>query len=90
MQTWIEGKKYFDREQDLAGREALAKEREALIERARATRREAMTPVAGNFPPRYLEDADMSGNECGEGEGARQPFMSETLRRAIERGEVQR
>ena len=35
-QTWIEGRKYFDRTADLEGREALAKERDALIARARA------------------------------------------------------
>jgi len=35
-QTWVDGRRYFDREADLAGREALATEREALLERARA------------------------------------------------------
>lgn len=35
-QTWIEGRKYFDRAADLAGREALAKERQALIEKSKA------------------------------------------------------
>lgn len=32
QQTWIEGRKYFDREQDLEQREAIAAERTALIE----------------------------------------------------------
>ncbi len=35
-QTWIEGRKYFDREEDLARREALAAERAALLERVRS------------------------------------------------------
>ncbi len=30
-QTWIDGRKYFDREQDLASREAIAEERAALL-----------------------------------------------------------
>jgi imidazolonepropionase-like amidohydrolase len=35
LETWIEGKKYFDRAADLAGRPALAKEREELVARAK-------------------------------------------------------
>ena len=35
-QTWIDGRKYFDREQDLARREAALAEREALIAKARS------------------------------------------------------
>ncbi|HVE65712.1 MAG TPA: amidohydrolase family protein, partial [Thermoanaerobaculia bacterium] len=35
LQTWIEGKKYFDREQDLARRPALTKERTELVARAK-------------------------------------------------------
>jgi imidazolonepropionase-like amidohydrolase len=64
-QTWIEGRKYFDRAQDLEGRAALVREREALIEKARGTRSDRTGPVAGNWPPRYLEDADRTGNSCG-------------------------
>ncbi|MGE5412901.1 MAG: amidohydrolase family protein [Syntrophomonadaceae bacterium] len=36
LETWIDGKKYFDRAADLAGRPALEAERAALVERARA------------------------------------------------------
>lgn len=32
QQTWIEGRRYFDREDDIARREAIAQEREQLIE----------------------------------------------------------
>jgi len=35
-QTWVDGRKYFDRQQDLEKREALRAEREALLEKARA------------------------------------------------------
>jgi imidazolonepropionase-like amidohydrolase len=38
LQTWIEGKKYFDREVDQAGRLAAEQEREWLIAQARADR----------------------------------------------------
>ena len=30
-QTWVDGRKYFDREEDLANREAILAERDALI-----------------------------------------------------------
>jgi N-acetylglucosamine-6-phosphate deacetylase len=88
-QTWIEGKKYFDRAEDLAGREALAKEREALLTKARGAKKEGNGQIASNWPPRYLEDTDRSGNACG-GEDSDQVFMSESLRRAIRTGEVQK
>lgn len=64
-QTWIEGRKYFDRAADLEGRAALAREREALIERARGARRDGAGQVASHWPPRYLEDADRTGSTCG-------------------------
>ncbi len=86
-QTWIEGRKYFDRVQDLAGRESLAKERDALVASARVAKKNGPPGGAGrgNWPPRYLEDTDMSGNECGTG-GNDQPFRSETERRAVRGG----
>jgi N-acetylglucosamine-6-phosphate deacetylase len=83
-QTWIEGRKYFDRAADLAGRDALAKERDALVAKARAAKKGGAPGGAGrgNWPPRYLEDTDMSGNECGTG-GFDQPFRSESEREAL-------
>ncbi len=36
LETWIEGKKYFDRAADLAGRAALEKERADLVAKAKA------------------------------------------------------
>lgn len=35
-QTWVDGRKYFDRAEDLANRESLRAEREALLAKARA------------------------------------------------------
>jgi len=89
-QTWIEGRKYFDRAADLAGRESLAKERDGLVAKARAAKKGGTPGGAGrgNWPPRYLEDTDMSGNECGTG-GHDQVFRSESERRAV-RGEAER
>jgi hypothetical protein len=89
-QTWIEGRKYFDRAADLAGREALAKEKDALIAKARAAKKGGAPGGGGrgNWPPRYLEDTDMSGNDCGT-HGHNDAFRSESERRA-ERGEAER
>jgi len=87
-QTWIEGRKYFDRAEDLAGREALAKERAALIAKARAAKKEegpGRGGRRGNWPPRYLDDTDLSGNDCGAGDHEIR-FIGETERRAIQRG----
>lgn len=90
-QTWIEGRKYFDRAEDLAGREALARERTALVAAAKAAKKAGgATGNKGNWPPRYLEDTDMSGNQCGhahDGDGHGHEFMSETERRARRNGE---
>ncbi len=67
QETWIEGRKYFDREADLAGRTALAQEREALVAKAKAARKVKPPEAGGNrsWPPRYLDETDLSGNECG-------------------------
>jgi imidazolonepropionase-like amidohydrolase len=64
-ETWIEGRKYFDREADLAGRAALAQEREALLAKARAARKTKPADASGNrsWPPRYLDDTDQDSGE---------------------------
>jgi imidazolonepropionase-like amidohydrolase len=86
-QTWIEGRKYFDRAADLAGRAELAAERAALIAAARAAKQGGATGNKGNWPPRYLEDTDESGNDCGEHQGHVMPFLSEADRKALQAGE---
>lgn len=88
-QTWIEGRKYFDRAADLEGRAALAQERTALIARAKAAKKDAGGGGKSTWPPRYLDDTDMSGNACLEDE-LYQPFLSETARKQMQNGEVQR
>ena len=85
-QTWIEGRKYFDRAADLAGRSELAAERSALIAAARAAKQApSATGNRGNWPPRYLEDTDESGNDCGDGHTM--PFRGEADRKALQAGE---
>ena len=37
-QTWIDGRKYFDRAEDIAARKSLAAQREALVQKALAER----------------------------------------------------
>ncbi len=88
-QTWVEGRKYFDRAEDLAGREALTKERVALVAAAKAARKDGEAPKGGrgNWPPRYLEETDESGNDCGGHAGQGMPFLSESDRKAKQAGE---
>jgi imidazolonepropionase-like amidohydrolase len=86
-QTWIEGRKYFDRQADLAGRASLAEERRELIALARSAEKEAGGGSGRHWPPRYLDDANLSGSGC---QGDEQPFMSETEARMRREGEVAR
>ena len=86
-QTWIEGRKYFDRAADLAGRGALAKERDDLIAAVRAAKKgpdDGKLASGGRWPPRYLEDGDLSGSDC---QGTETQFLSESKRRALKAGE---
>ncbi|MCC5855365.1 MAG: amidohydrolase family protein [Idiomarina sp.] len=60
QQTWIEGRKYFDRSEDLARREQIAQERQALIEKVLAAGTEAQRGARGGFrqqqPTWHCED----------------------------------
>jgi len=91
-QTWIEGRKYFDRTADLAGRGDLAKERAALIARARAQKSDGggKGEKGPGKPPRYLDITDMSGTDCGLDGHDEMPFRSESARRAMLNGEERR
>jgi imidazolonepropionase-like amidohydrolase len=51
LETWIEGKKYFDRAADLAARPALDAEREALVAKAKAKLDEGKPPSAKGEKP---------------------------------------
>jgi hypothetical protein len=87
-QTWIEGRKYFDRAADLAGRAALEKERMALIEKAKDTKGGKRDGgAARKWGPRYLEETSKDGNECN---GTEAPFLGEAERRARMSGEENR
>ena len=64
----------------------LAAERSALIAAARAAKLgPGATGNRGNWPPRYLEDTDESGNDCGDGQTM--PFLGEADRKALQAGE---
>ncbi|NNF07964.1 MAG: amidohydrolase [Candidatus Eisenbacteria bacterium] len=70
-QTWVDGRKYFDREEDLAAREALLKEREALIAKIKDKKEEGKEPtVAGaddpgyQMPEYYYDSAETSVCKC--------------------------
>jgi hypothetical protein len=91
LETWIEGCKYFDRAADLAGRAALAKERSQLLAKAKGAKKEPGTG-GGKWPPRYLEDTALDGNDCGSEDGVHHdmPFMGEAEREALRSGEVER
>lgn len=61
LQTWIDGRCYFDVETDAAARAANAKERLALVQKALPARQRALT------------GGDRSGAGAGEGEGGDAP-----------------
>jgi len=80
-QTWIDGRKYFDRQDDLAAREALAAERQELMAKVRAEAekdeaeegegKEGEEKPEGN-PPAYILSDDHSETcreQDGEGQG---------------------
>jgi N-acetylglucosamine-6-phosphate deacetylase len=69
-QTWIEGRRYFDRERDLASREAAETQRLALLERARKARvelegRGVDTGWKPTFGRRFGESEGELGLELG-------------------------
>jgi len=66
-QTWIEGRRYFDRATDLAARDDMLDERAALITRAKADGGGDRGKRGAEARPSYLEDAE-HGHSCHEGE----------------------
>jgi imidazolonepropionase-like amidohydrolase len=80
-ETWIDGRKYFDRAADLAGRAALEAERGTLIARAKDAKKGGGKRGAGSGGSGfiYLADTDLGGNDCGaSGEYAIEDHMQET------------
>jgi len=55
-QTWIDGKKYFDREEDKRMQETVAKERALLIQKAIASKSELKSLEAAKQTPKYELD----------------------------------
>jgi len=74
-QTWIDGRKYFDRAADLAARKQLADERAALIAK---TKDKAKQPEKGGDAktPAYLLWSDNEDATCHEGLGHRAGFAA--------------
>ena len=53
-QTWIEGRRYFDRERDLAARATMQQERDALLAKVRAGRDKKGAGSGEEWNPSYL------------------------------------
>ena len=69
-ETWIEGRRYFDRAEDVKGRAALAAEKADLIAKSRlaAARGASTTPAdPARRPPAHLDDADGHDDEAAAG-----------------------
>ena len=56
-QTWIEGRRYFDRARDLEARQEMLAERDKLVQEARAERKkEEREGRGGEWKPAYLDE----------------------------------
>ena len=75
--TMIEGEVYFDRKQDLAAREQLAKEKKALIEREKKTPGQLQPVQAQPLPIPTLSEEDI------DGDGKAQEQQDENLKAKI-------
>ncbi|MFQ5599289.1 MAG: amidohydrolase [Candidatus Krumholzibacteriia bacterium] len=67
-QTWIEGRKYFDRARDLAAREAMYAARQELLEEARQARQKSDEGSGGDWEPSWLESQEHEHSCTGHGE----------------------
>ena len=69
-QTWVDGRKYFDRQEDLAGRSPLAAEREALLEKLNKKDKKkenqggTETSTEAAMPKYYVEDDGEGVCQC--------------------------
>jgi imidazolonepropionase-like amidohydrolase len=70
-QTWVDGRKYFDRAEDLAGREAILAERQALIQKVKEAKKKGVQSpekqkteetASGYRPPEYLDERSGHGD----------------------------
>ena len=67
-QTWIEGRRYFDRARDLQARAAMESERDMLLQKARAARKQEEASAGGAWKPSYLEDSNHVHSCAAEGQ----------------------
>jgi hypothetical protein len=55
-QTWIEGRRYFDRQRDLAMRDDMQQERERLLAKAKEAGDESGGAAGSDWSPSYLQE----------------------------------
>lgn len=72
-QTWVDGRKYFDREADLAGRQALVEERNALMAKIRASKESEADDAEETED---ATDAEADDSEAPEGDLVDEPPAS--------------
>lgn len=66
-QTWVDGKKYFDMQEDRQMQEQIVKERAALIQKILATKKPQTAPTGG--PPGRFRRPNQTNHESVIGEG---------------------
>jgi adenine deaminase len=66
-QTWVDGKKYFDMQEDKQMQEQIVKERAALIQKILATKK-PQTPASGG-PPGRVRRPNQNNLDSSMGEG---------------------
>jgi len=67
LQTWVDGRKYFDVDEDKQLREQIQKERAALIQKVLATKPQTPQPPAGGRPTRSRRPNEERLQSCMEG-----------------------
>jgi imidazolonepropionase-like amidohydrolase len=67
-QTWVDGRKYFDRQEDLEARETILAEREALLEKIQEQKKEK----EDEKKPKDKDVAGSEGDKKGPGKGGPQ------------------
>ncbi len=82
-QTWIDGRKYFDRDEDLASREALAEERAALIAKVKAESESSSDEDEEGEKGEEAEEGESSNSETSTEPSAESPPSTTALYHAF-------
>jgi len=67
IQTWVDGRKYFDIDEDRQLREQIQKERATLIQKVIASKQQPQQAPAGGPPARFRRPNEERLNSCMEG-----------------------